>query len=194
MEAHEDWPVVCRVMIPLHPLTKKNNMIPVKHGTRTVLVHPKAYKVYEAACVDLADGIVTERGDLWKKEIDFPVNLEAHYYRGNLTDVDKTNLESALCDVLTKTGVIIDDNCCVLALFDGSAVHLDRENPRTEAVIRAIPKEHWPDHLTCRKKPKVMRSKIKHIDWEMNPDGTVKKKVRRKQSEKRQAWRGMDSL
>ena len=64
-------------------------------------------------------------------------------------------------------------------LFDGSAVHLDRGEPRTEITIRAIPKDEWPDHLTKRKKPKEMKSKYKHVEWDVDEAGVCIPKTKR---------------
>lgn len=54
--------------------------------------------------------------------IDCPVNIKALYCMPTRRRVDKTNLESALCDVLVRHGVIADDNCRIVAATDGSRV------------------------------------------------------------------------
>ena len=50
--------------------------------------------------------------------------------------VDLTNLLEALDDVLVNAGVLADDNCNIIYSHDGSRAFVDRENPRTEIVIR----------------------------------------------------------
>ncbi len=198
---HDEWPIVCRMTLPMNPVTKKNNMIPVRVGKRTVMIQPKAYRTYEQRCIDLRDNVLTERNDEYRLPINYPVNIEAHYYRANLIDIDKTNLESAMCDVLCAMNFLVDDNCCVATLFDGSMVHLDRGEPRTEITIRAIPKALWPDHITKRKKPKEMKSKYKHVEWDVNEAGvcipstkkqTVKTKPKNRPAKKQ--YRGLNDL
>jgi Holliday junction resolvase RusA-like endonuclease len=51
---------------------------------------------------------------------------------------DLTNLLEAIDDVLVKAGVIEDDNYTIIASHDGSRVHYDKENPRTEIIITEV--------------------------------------------------------
>ena len=52
--------------------------------------------------------------------------------------VDLTNLNEALHDILVKGQVLVDDNAKIIVSTDGSRVHLDRENPRTEVKITEV--------------------------------------------------------
>ena len=112
-------------VIELPPVTKKNSQRMVSRGGRVIPIPSKAYSEYEKA----AGWYLKPLG------IDYPVNIKALYYMQTRRRVDKTNLESALCDVLVRHGVIADDNCRIVAATDGSRVLYDKDNPRTEIYI-----------------------------------------------------------
>lgn len=52
--------------------------------------------------------------------------------------VDLTNLLEAIDDVLVKYGVLKDDNSEIITSHDGSRVLYDKNNPRTEVVIKFL--------------------------------------------------------
>ena len=112
-------------VIELPPVTKKNSQRMVSRGGRVIPIPSKAYSEYEKA----AGWYLKPLG------IDYPVNIKALYYMPTRRRVDKTNLESALCAVLVRHGVIADDNCRIVAATDGSRVLYDKDNPRTEIYI-----------------------------------------------------------
>lgn len=123
------------ICIPLPPVTKKNSQ---RIGYRTVngktvpFIIPSAkYKQYEEDC-----GIFLK--PLGIKE---PVNIRALFYMPTRRKVDLTNLNEALHDALVVNGTIEDDNCTIVAGTDGSRVLYDKDNPRTEVLIRKIEKE-----------------------------------------------------
>lgn len=103
------------------PTTKKNHMQMV----RGRLLPSKQYREYEARAIPYCP----------KLGIDYPVNIESHYYMPTRRKVDITNLESANLDVMVKAGTIADDNCTIVVSTDGSRVHYDKDNPRTEVII-----------------------------------------------------------
>ena len=117
-------------VIELPPVTKKNSQRMVSRGGRVIPIPSKAYSEYEKA----AGWYLKPLG------IDYPVNIKALYYMPTRRRVDKTNLESALCDVLVRHGVIADDNCRIVAATDGSRVLYDKDNPRTEIYITRMEK------------------------------------------------------
>lgn len=117
-------------VIMLAPVTKKNSQRMVSRGGRVIPIPSKAYSEYEKA----AGWYLKPLG------IDYPVNIKALYYMPTHRRVDKTNLESALCDVLVRHGVIADDNCQIVAATDGSRVLYDKDNPRTEIYITRMEK------------------------------------------------------
>lgn len=52
--------------------------------------------------------------------------------------VDLTNLLEAIDDVLVKYEVLKDDNSEIITSHDGSRVLYDKDNPRTEVVIKFL--------------------------------------------------------
>ena len=119
--------------IPLEPRTKKNSMRPrlARNGKFLGMMQSEAYTQYERDCLRVIPGSV-------RLGIEDPVNVRAVYYRRTRHRVDKTNLESALLDILTKAGVLKDDSALnpqIVVSTDGSRVRYDRDNPRTEVLI-----------------------------------------------------------
>ena len=49
--------------------------------------------------------------------------------------VDLTNLQAAIDDILVHYKVIKDDNYSIIVSHDGSRVFYDKEHPRTEVYI-----------------------------------------------------------
>lgn len=128
--------------IPLDPRTKKNSMQPrlARGGRFLGMMQSEAYQRYEKDCMKIIPGKV-------RLEIDEPVNVKAIYYMKTRRKVDKTNLESALLDVLTKAKVITDDNSSIVAATDGSRVRYDKNNPRTEVFIEGLNDEPYQTNL-----------------------------------------------
>lgn len=123
-----------RILIPLHPYTKKNSQ-EIYFRTKTdegntaqkvpFIFPSKQYKRYEQDC----------RIFMRSLGIDYPVNVQAHYYMNSLRAVDLTNLHQALHDAMVNNGLISDDNCRLIVSTDGSRVFYDKNNPRTEVLI-----------------------------------------------------------
>lgn len=118
--------------IHLDPKTKKNSMQPrlAKGGRFLGMMQSAAYQQYEKDCLRTIPGAA-------RVGVDVPVNVQAIYYMRTHRKVDKTNLESALLDVLVKAGVLIDDNSHIVFSTDGSRVRYSKEDPRTEVTITA---------------------------------------------------------
>jgi Holliday junction resolvase RusA-like endonuclease len=118
--------------IPIEPRTKKNSQqIITTHG-RPIIIPSAAYKKYEKEAIwHLQNG---------KPEtpIDYPVNVECKFYMGTRRRVDLNNLLECATDVLVLAGVLLDDNSNIVVSHDGSRVHYDKENPRTEIVITEV--------------------------------------------------------
>lgn len=123
-----------RILIPLQPYTKKNSQeiyfkTKVKEGStakKVPFISPsRKYKQYERDC----------RMFMRPLGIDYPVNVQAHFYMNSLRVVDLTNLNEALHDALVKNGLLSEDNCRIIVSSDGSRVFYDKENPRTEVLI-----------------------------------------------------------
>ena len=73
--------------------------------------------------------------------IDYPVNVECHFYMKTRRKVDLVNLLESVCDVLVRAGILEDDNSSIVVSHDGSRVHYDKENPRTEIIITEVEHE-----------------------------------------------------
>lgn len=110
------------------PRTKKNHpQIFKKSSGRRIVAPSKDYIEYEKRC--LAQIRRPQRA------ISEAVNVCLLYYMPTRRRVDKTNLESALLDILVRAGVLADDNRDVVAATDGSRVLYDKQNPRVEITI-----------------------------------------------------------
>lgn len=114
-------------VIPFNPVTKKNSeQIVIDKATgKKRLIPSKAFRQYSA---DASYFIRSYR-------IGTPVNVEAHYYMKTRNRVDLTNLNEALHDIMVERQCIIDDNARIIVSTDGSRVHYDPKNPRTEVKI-----------------------------------------------------------
>lgn len=114
-------------VIPLNPVTKKNSgqIVIDKRTGKKKLIPSQAFLQYSA---DASYFIRSHR-------IDTPVNVEAHYYMKTRNRVDLMNLNEALHDIMVERQCIIDDNSRIIVSTDGSRVHYDPQNPRTEVKI-----------------------------------------------------------
>lgn len=116
---------VINFIIDIEPITKKNQLQLGRVGGHYKIFPSKKYRQYETAATPFCPYLL----------IDYPVNIEAHYYRSTRRRVDITNLESALMDTLVHSGTLSDDNCRIVVSTDGSRVHYDKDHPRTEVTI-----------------------------------------------------------
>jgi Holliday junction resolvase RusA-like endonuclease len=125
-----------RYVIPLAPVTKKNSQtIAINRKTGKPFVLPsKKYQEYEYAA-----GYFLFRGDQKIKPVkEYPVNVKCLFYMPTRRRVDLTNLLEAIDDILTRYGVVPDDNSNFIAGHDGSRVLYDHDNPRTEITITEL--------------------------------------------------------
>lgn len=114
------------IIIPIEPVTKKNHSQVVMIKGRPIVLPSKPYQEYEKKCKQYMPNI---------EAINYPINLECHFYKGTHRKCDITNLLQAVCDILVKYKVIEDDNYSIVASVDGTIVNYDKENPRTEIYI-----------------------------------------------------------
>lgn len=119
-------------VIPLAPVTKKNSQtIAINRKTGKPFVLPsKKYQEYEYTA-----------GHFLKAGTDarqYPVNVKCLFYMPTRRRVDLTNLLEAIDDILTRYGVVPDDNSDFIAGHDGSRVLYDHDNPRTEITITEL--------------------------------------------------------
>ena len=121
-----------KIVIPINAVTKKNHGRIIQKKTKfgksiPIMLPSEAYTKYEAKCKAYMP--------ILEKPIDFPINLECHYYLETRRKCDLTNLLQATCDILVKYKIIEDDNYSIVASFDGTKAEYDKENPRTEIYI-----------------------------------------------------------
>ncbi len=116
-----------------NPYTKKNSPMIIKKkvsngdkvSTRPGLIPSSNFLKYQKECALFLKPL----------KIDYPINIEAHFYMATRRKVDLTNLNEALHDIMVHYETIIDDNAKIVVSTDGSRVHYDKENPRTEYII-----------------------------------------------------------
>lgn len=121
-----------KYIIGIEPRTKKNSQQIIQVNGRHIIIPSKQYKAYEKEAIwHLQNG---------KPEtpIDYPVNVECNFYMGTRRRVDLNNLLECATDVLVLAGVLLDDNSNIVVSHDGSRVHYDKENPRTEIAITEV--------------------------------------------------------
>lgn len=125
--------VVTKFTLKGVPRTKKNSqsVITNQRTGRPMIIQSKAYREYEKECLEQIKTLGIDR-----MKIDFPVNVMCLFFMPTKRKVDLQNLVSAAMDILVKGGVLEDDNCTIVYGNDGSRVLFDKDNPRTEVVIR----------------------------------------------------------
>ena len=123
--------MIYRYTIPLAPVTKKNHqrILMNRKTGKPFVAQSAAYKRYEQA----AGYFLTPKPE---SPLEGMCEVTAVFHMPTARRVDLTNLLEALDDVLVAAGVLADDNSNILYSHDGSRVFVDRENPRTEIVIR----------------------------------------------------------
>lgn len=124
-----------KFVIPLRPITKKNNMQVVKNRKtgRLMVIQSKQYLQYEKDCQWFMPAV--------NEPIDYPVNVKCLYYMPTKNIVDLVNLQNATLDILVKYGILKDDNYKIVVSMDGSRVLYDKESPRTEVEICRVRQE-----------------------------------------------------
>ncbi len=130
--------------LPIRPATKKNSGQIVMRGKYPVLLPSKQYLAFEKSCLPYLNHVKTTAGT-----INYPVNIQCHFFTETKRKIDLTNLLNAIDDAMVKSGLIIDDNRDIIAAHDGSRVFHDKFNPRIEVKITEI-KDYiqWNDTQT----------------------------------------------
>lgn len=116
-----------KIVIPINPVTKKNHSNVVMIKGRPIVLPSKPYQEFEKKCKQYMP--------ILEKPIDFPINLECHYYMETRRKCDITNLLQATCDILVKYKVLEDDNYSIVSSVNGTKAEYCKENPRTEIII-----------------------------------------------------------
>lgn len=118
------------ILIPILPYTKKNHqrVIQMRRKGKAPyysVIPSKEYTQYAKDCAPFLKPL----------QIDYPVNVEAHYYVKVRRRSDLTNYHAALHDILVQYHVLEDDNAWIIVSTDGSRLYCDKEFPRTEVKI-----------------------------------------------------------
>lgn len=105
-----------RIVIPLLCRSKKNGeQIAYNRKTgKRFIEQGKLYKKFERDC-----GYFLKR---YARHINTPINLKCTFIVPDRRKRDLTNLENAIQDILTKYGVIEDDNYNIVHSQDGSRI------------------------------------------------------------------------
>lgn len=119
-----------RTTIPIDPRTKKNSQQIIMAKGRPIIIPSAQYKKYEKEALLYIKRI--------PEPIDYPVNVECHFYMATRRRVDLNNLLECATDVLVKAGILTDDNSNIIVSHDGSRVHYDKANARTEILITEV--------------------------------------------------------
>ena len=124
--------VIYEAVIRTEPKGKKNHMNIAynKKTGRQFIVQSDTYRKFEKDC-----GFFLNGSQKPSEPIDYPVNIEYLFYRKNNIRCDLNNLISAMDDILTKHGIIADDNFKIVAGHDGCRVKVDKDYPRIEIKI-----------------------------------------------------------
>lgn len=137
--------MIQKYIISLPPITKKNSQqILTNHRTGKPFIAPsRQYKKYEQAAM----WYLTPKP---KAPLSGRYNIRLLFYMPTRRKVDKTNLESAIMDVLVDAKILADDNRNIVAATDGTRVYYDKENPRTEIYIEDFTEDYdtWGKGLT----------------------------------------------
>ena len=137
--------MIQKYIISLPPITKKNSQqILINHRTGRPFIAPsRQYKKYEQAAM----WYLTPKP---KAPLSGRYNIRLLFYMPTRRKVDKTNLESAIMDVLVDAKILADDNRNIVAATDGTRVYYDKENPRTEIYIEDFTEDYdtWGKGLT----------------------------------------------
>lgn len=137
--------MIQKYIISLPPITKKNSQqILTNRRTGKPFIAPsRQYIKYEKQAM----WYLTPRP---KKPLAGCYNVRLLFYMPTRRKVDKTNLESAIMDVLVDAKILADDNRNIVAATDGTRVYYDKENPRTEIYIEDFTEDYdtWGKGLT----------------------------------------------
>jgi len=115
-----------------HPYVKKSNMKLVKRGKKLVRIPTPNYQEWAKEAHKQIDKHMNPA-----TPIDYPINLQCHFYVRTYGVVDLSALYEGIQDELVKKGILADDNFKIVASHDGSRVFVDPDDPRMEIEISA---------------------------------------------------------
>lgn len=118
--------------IPVQPVTKKNSqqIITNPRTGRPFIIPSKQFREFEKTCKPYLKSVKDTIG-----LINYPINVKCIFYVAKRLKYDLTNLLEAIDDVMTVSGLILDDNRDIIVGHDGSRVFYDSARPRIEITI-----------------------------------------------------------
>ncbi len=118
--------------IPVQPVTKKNSqqIITNPRTGRPFIIPSKQFREFEKTCKPYLKSVKDTIG-----LINYPINVKCIFYVAKRLKYDLTNLLEAIDDVMTVSGLILDDNRDIIVGHDGSRVFHDSARPRIEISI-----------------------------------------------------------
>ena len=120
-----------KFVLAVKPVTKKNHTTNIISKTGKPIVLPsKQYREFEKEVIKQT---TIHFGNV--EPIDYPINLQAIFYKDKNYKSDLVGYEQAICDALVKAGLLLDDNSNIVKSMDGSRVELDKHYPRVEITI-----------------------------------------------------------
>lgn len=156
------------ICIPMQPITKKNSSRILTKYIRDE--SGKSKKIPFVSPSKQFSNYQKQAGVFLRSlNINYPMNIEAHFYMKTKGVVDLSNLNESIHDIMVKCGVIYDDEAYFIVSTDGSRVHYDKDNPRTEIII------------TKTTPTFPMRAKLKEV---FEVSDTKSKRIRRKNPQK----------
>ena len=129
-------------IIPLEPRTKKNHQRIAGSGAKcpTCRRYLRQYVLQSRAHDDYKKKAMPYLVPKPSEPITEQVEVTYLFFMKTRRIVDKSGLMQAADDMLVEAGILDDDNSRILVSHDGTRVLYDKDNPRTEVTIKAIPK------------------------------------------------------
>lgn len=130
-------------VIPLDPRTKKNSQMIAGTGARCPVCGKRAKQYIRQGHANTEYS--ARAGRYLREKPKIPISGEVHIvyrlYMQTRRRVDDLNLYASLDDILTREGILKDDNISIIRNRDGSRVFYDKEHPRAEIYIYEYRKE-----------------------------------------------------
>lgn len=139
---------VLKLIIPGRPATKKNNGRIVMRGKYPRLLPSKAFEKYEKVALRYIRAAMPG-------QFRIPVTMQCRYWMPDRRGwPDLVGLLQATSDILEVAGVLENDR--LIVDYDGSRiVGIDKDNPRTEIIIKELGADYQSPDPYVRKKSAV---------------------------------------
>ena len=117
-----------------NPMSSKNHRpIFINKATGNRFVgKSKALKDY------MDNGLKELKAQTKSEPISSPIEISFQFYVKDKRKYDLVNMIQAPLDLLKQAGIIADDNYFIVESLDGSRIHIDKNEPRTEIEIKIL--------------------------------------------------------